>query len=634
MSKTMLVNVTHVEESRVAILEDGVLAAYEIETINRTSIKGNIYNAVVESVHPGLEAAFVHISTDLKGFLPIDEVNFRLLPSRDESRARGRIGQHLQQGQRLMVQVVREPFAGKPPTVSTYFSLPGRYLVLMPGVDTGGISRKIGDTAQRDRLREIIEELKLPEGFGVIVRTAGIGRTKTELQRDLKYLLRLWEAIQKGSGAGQFPGPVYRERDLVIRTIRDHFDPDISEVWIDSAETHEKALEFMKDVMPTRAKSLRLYTGDRPLFNKYNLEEQIETIYKRRVLLPSGGEIVIDGTEALTAVDVNSARTKRKMEAEENATQTNLEAATEIARQFRLRDLGGLVVIDFIDMMALKNRKKVEKTMRDAMKGDKAKYDITSISKLGLMEIARQRLKGEKMGATYATCTSCDGHGLLKTIEAAALAALRKIQTRSARGGFGRLMVALPPMVAEWILNSKREEILRLEKRHGIQIVVESAPALLRHECEFNALAAEAAAEPPAAEREGRPAPAAAPDLPATVTAPTRPPAPEPAAPAAEKPQAEQPEDSTSETGPSEAGEETPRKRRRRRRRRKPRGGGGQEGSAEPQADEKTTPEPDPEPAPVPERVISNELMPAAVGAAEGQRSRSNRNGPRKGKRG
>ena len=391
--------------------------------------------------------------------------------------------------------------------------------------------------------------------------------------------------------------------------------------------------------MPTRAKSLRLYTGDRPLFNKYNLEEQIETIYKRRVLLPSGGEIVIDGTEALTAIDVNTARTKRKMEAEENATQTNLEAATEIARQFRLRDLGGLVVIDFIDMMAMKNRKKVEKTMRDAMKGDKAKYDITSISKLGLMEIARQRLKGEKMGATYTTCTSCDGHGLLKTIEAAALASLRKIQTRSARGGFGRLRVGLPPEVAEWILNSKREEILGLEKRHGIQVLIEATHSLLRHECEFNTMALEAPAEPPAAEREGRPAPAAAPDLPAEAApAPAPAPSPEPVEPADKaKPDAAPAADPASQAGSAAPGEEAPRKRRRRRRRRKPRGGGSQDGQSDTQDDAggkgEAAAEPAAAPEPVPEKVISNELMPAAVGAAEGQRNRQNRGGSRKGKR-
>jgi ribonuclease E len=275
------------------------------------------------------------------------------------------------------------------------------------------------------------------------------------------------------------------------------------------------------------------------------------------------------------------------------------------------------------------------------MKGDKAKHDITSISKLGLMEIARQRLKGEKMGATYATCVTCDGHGLLKTIEAAALAALRKIQTRSARGGFGRLIVGLPPEVAEWILNSKREEILGLEKRHGIQIVVEATPSLLRHECDFNALAAEPAAEPVAADREGRPAPAAAPDLPAAQAAPDRPapaapPVQEPASPPSDGPRTESPDKEGAETATTEGGEEAPRKRRRRRRRRKPRSGTGQEGSADstegskPGSEPERAPEPAPEPVAVPEKVISNELMPAAVGAAEGQRNRQGRNGSRR----
>jgi ribonuclease E len=256
---------------------------------------------VVENVHPALEAAFLRISPDLKGFLPLDEVNFKLLPQRSESRKGGKIGQHLHPGQKLMVQVVREPYAGKPPTVTTYFSLPGRYLVLMPGVDSAGISRKIEDTAQRETLKKTIEELAPPEGFGVIVRTAGVGQSKVELQRDLRYLLRLWDSIGRASRQTEFPGAVYRERDLVIRTMRDYFTPDIDEVWVDNPDTYERALEFVKDVMPTKAKVLKLYTGDRPLFAKFNLEEQIESIYKRRVPLKSGGEIVIDGTEALTA---------------------------------------------------------------------------------------------------------------------------------------------------------------------------------------------------------------------------------------------------------------------------------------------------------------------------------------------
>jgi ribonuclease E len=503
----MLVNVTHVEESRVAILDQGVLDSYEIETINRTLIKGNIHNVVVENVHPSLEAAFVKISSEMNGFLPIDEVNFNLLPARGERGKAGRIGQHLHPGQRLMAQVVREPFSGKPPSVSTYFSLPGRYLVLMPGVETAGVSRKIEDLRQRDRLKKIANELRPPEGFGVIVRTAGLGQTKLELQRDLRYLLRLWQSIQRASQAADFPALVYREADLVIRTIRDHLSADISEVWIDSKDTYDKALEFVRDVMPGRAKTLRLYTGDRPLFNKFNLEEQIESIYKRRVPLPSGGEIVIDGTEALTAIDVNSARSRRKGDAEDNALQTNLEAAVEIARQLRLRDLGGLIVVDFIDLMAAKNRKKVEEAARAALRGDRARHDMTRLSKMGLMEIARQRLKSAKMSAMYTACPSCEGYGLIKNLEAAALAALRKLQTRSTRTDIGRIRLAVPPDVATWMLNHKRDDIVSIERRHNLRIDIEPRGRMLRHETELEVFAREVPVEPPGRDEPARDAP-------------------------------------------------------------------------------------------------------------------------------
>jgi len=515
MAKIMLVNVTHVEESRVAIVNDGVLEQYEIETINRASIKGNIYNAVVENLLPSIDAAFVRIGDDLKGFLPLDEVNFRLLPAREESRNRGRIGQHLHPNQRIMVQVVREAFAGKPPTVTTYFSLPGRYLVLMPGVDASGISRKIEDPEQRERLRHLMEELRLPEGFGLIVRTAGMDQSKTELQRDLRYLLRLWESIQRSSREADFPGLVYRERDLVLRTLRDYLTPDIQEVWIDSKESYERALEFVRDVMPSKARIFKLYAGDRPIFSEFNLEDQIESIYKRRVPLPSGGEIVIDGTEALTAIDVNSARALRGGAAEETAVQTNLEAASEIARQLRLRDLGGLIVVDFIDMTSPRNRKRVEKAMRDALRADKAKYDVTSISKLGLMEISRQRIKGEKVGASYTTCPTCEGFGLVKNLEPAALSALRKLHTRLAGGSYGRIRMAVPPEVALWILNHKREDLSQLEKRFGVKITVEPKASLLRHEAEFEFFPrekVEPAAHLPAIPGE-RPAPPPPPDL-------------------------------------------------------------------------------------------------------------------------
>jgi len=568
MSKLMLVNVTHVEESRVAILEDGVLEQYEIETINRTNIKGNIHNAVVENVHPALDAAFLRISGDMKGFLPLDEVNFKLLPARTESRAKGRIGQHLHPGQKLMVQVVREPFAGKPPTVTTYFSLPGRYLVLMPGADSAGISRKIQDESQRERLKKMVEELNPPEGFGLIVRTAGVGQSKTELQRDLRYLLRLWDSIQKASRATEFPGRVYRERDLVIRTMRDYFTQDIDEVWIDSQDTYDRALEFVSDVMPAKAKIIKLHTGDRPLFSKFNLEEQIESIYKRRVPLKAGGEIVIDGTEALTAIDVNSKGAPRQGDAEDNATQTNLEAATEIARQLRLRDLGGLVVIDFIDMMAARNQKKVEKVMRDAMKPDRAKYDVTRISKLGLMEIARQRIKNEKMGASYATCPVCEGYGLIKNIEPAGLAALRKLQTRCLRNDFGKVHMRVPPEIAHWILNHKREDLSSLERRQAVRILVEPKGSLLRHESEFEFFPREKVEVPPALVTGDRPAPPAPPDL-VELEESEAPEAPQPGAAAAAEPSERRPAGETDAEG----------ERRRRRRRRGRRGGRARNGA-------------------------------------------------------
>ncbi len=614
MSKTMLVNVTHVEETRVAVVENGILAAYEIETLNRTNLKGNIYNAVVESVHASLEAAFLRIGPERKGFLPLDQINFRLLPKQVEGRKHGQIGQHLKPGQKLMVQVVREPFAGKPPTVSTYFSLPGRFLVLMPGVDSSGVSRKIEDDKQRDRLKKIIGELKVPDGFGVIVRTAGIGQTKAELQRDLRYLLRLWESIQRSSQAHEFPSRVYEEANLVIRTIRDHLTPDIMEVVVDSKETFDSAQAFARDVMPKQAKTFKLYTGDRPLFNKFNLEEQIERIYKRRVPLPSGGEIVIDGTEALTAIDVNSARSKRQGDLEDVVAKTNVEAVEEIARQLRLRDLGGLIVVDFIDMTVARNKKRVEKAMRDAMKGDRARHDITTISKLGLMEIARQRIRSAKMAASYNTCPTCDGHGLIKNVEAAGLAALRRLQTRSTKSDIGRIRLTLAPDVAGWLLNHKRAEILNLERQRQAHVEIASNAALLRHESHYETFVREEPAETPVPEP-----PAEAADKPSSDEKPdgrrrattkiTK-------KKSREEPSVEEPTEEATAAIETEASE-APRRRRRRRRRKR----SGDDGSGD-----------SAKPGTVPTNVRVDELMPAASGTA--QRAEQRRTRRKSGRRG
>jgi ribonuclease E len=467
----MLINVTHAEESRVAIVTEGVLESFEIETVDHKSLKGNIYKGVVESVHAGLQACFVDIGEQRSGFLPLDEVSFRVHPSRKEG-GRGRIENHLQKGQEVLVQVSRDAYGTKPPTVSTYFSLPGRYLVLTPYNDGSGVSRKLDDK-QRERVRQVIASLDVPEGFGVIARTAVAGATKAEMQRDLKYLLRLWEQIEAAARKSR-AGLVYSERSLVIRTIRDHYTPDIGEVLVDHEQTYQEILEFFDVVLPHRAKDVKFYQGDRPILNKYNLEEQIENIFRRRVPLPSGGALVFDQTEALTAIDVNSGRMKQEGHIEDTATKANVEAANEIARQLRLRDLGGLIVVDFIDMRAQKNVRQVEKAVKDAMKPDKARYDITRLSRLGLMEISRERLNPQKASLRYTDCPSCKGTGSIKTVEAAAMQALRKLQTRVVRGDLENIEVVLPSDVAEYIANNKRRDLVSWEERYQTRILVHS----------------------------------------------------------------------------------------------------------------------------------------------------------------
>ena len=478
MSKVMLVNVSHEEESRVAIVQGGVLESLEIESVSK-SLKGNIYKGIVHNVNVALEAAFVDYGEERAAFLPLDEVNFKVLPVLPGREGHGRrITDHVAQGREILVQVVRDAFNSKPPTVTTFYSLPGRYLVLTPRSDGQGISRKIEDATQRDRLRKIVEELNPPEGFGLIVRTAGMDQSKTELQRDLRYLLRLWQSIEAGAEAHRAPSLIYQERDIVLRTIRDHFTPDIEEVLIDDETVYGKAKRFVQAVMPTKEKVFRLYAGDKPLFTKYNLEDQIETIFKREVTLKSGGAIVIDETEALTAIDVNSGRSAREANIEDTALKTNLEAAEEAARQLRLRDLGGLIVVDFIDMYQSKNVRAVEKTMREALRKDKAKYDAGRISKFGLMEISRQRLKVAKASAAYVACARCEGTGVVKTTEAAALSILRRIQARVVKGDLAALKATVPEEIAIYLLNQKRDELSALERRYQTRISLIPHPTM------------------------------------------------------------------------------------------------------------------------------------------------------------
>lgn len=493
MPKLMLINVTHSEESRVAIVDDRRLESFEIESLSREHLKGNIYKGVVHRIHPALEAAFVDIGAERDAFLPLDEICFRNLPRQapppavDENgkKTRRRIRDLLKPGEEILVQIAKEQFANKPPTLTTFYSLPGRYLVLLPGSDDTGISRRIeGD--ERQRLRKLVEDLNPPEGYGLIIRTAaGLDEESGELARDLSYLQRLWESVQEAARHKRGPALVYREQDIVLRTIRDLFTPDIDEIHIDNEDVFLRARDFLRNVMPGKEHVLRCYRGEQPIFSAFDLESQIETVFKRRVPLRSGGTIVIDGTEALTAIDVNSGGSVRGPNPEETAFRTNMEAAAEVARQLRLRDIGGLIVVDFIDMRDNRHIHEVEQALRNAMKPDKARYETGRISRLGLLEISRQRLRPAAMATTYTTCPMCEGHGAVRTTESAALVALRKIHNRVALGDAASVRVALPAAVALYLLNQKRDELTRLEQHYGTRIQLELHDGLMAHQIEL-----------------------------------------------------------------------------------------------------------------------------------------------------
>ena len=492
MPKIMLINVTHAEESRVGIINNGVLESFEIESLSREHLKSNIYKGTVRRIHPALEAAFVDIGAERDAFLPLDEICFRNLsvqpppPTGDNGKRRRRIRDVLKPGEEVLVQIAKEQFANKPPTLTTFYSLPGRYLVLLPGADdTTGISRRI-EGEERLRLRKLVAELNPPEGFGLIVRTAaGLDEDTTELSRDLIYLQRLWESVLEAARHKRAPALVYREHDIVLRTIRDFFTPDVDEIHIDNEDVYLRAREFLHNVMPGKEQVLRCYRGEQPIFSAFDVESQIESVFKRRVPLRSGGSIVVDGTEALTAIDVNSGGSVRGPNPEETAFRTNIEAAAEVARQLRLRDIGGLIVVDFIDMRDGRHIQDVEHALREAMKPDKARHEVGRISRLGLLEISRQRMRPAAMATTYTACPMCEGHGAVRTTESAALVALRKIHNRVSLGDVGALRVSLPTPVSLYLLNQKRDELARLEQRYDSRLLIELKDGLMPHQIEM-----------------------------------------------------------------------------------------------------------------------------------------------------
>ena len=416
MAKKMLINAIDPEECRVAVMENNLLEEFYLESSSTEQLKGNIYRGRVSNIEPSLQACFVDFGDPHDGFLQIDEIHPEYFQEHDERTAkRGEIKRLIEPGQELLVQVVKDASGQKRPTLTTYLSIAGRYTVLMPGRTSGGVSRKIEDEKERERLKEIQKELPVPEEISIILRTAASGKSKRELLHEGKTVLRLWEEIRQRGQDAVAPALIYKEQDLAIRFIRDHFSPEIKEIIIDDKEMYRRAVEFIKIISPRQRNQVKLYKGKEPLFARYNLENQIESIFQNRVSLKSGGSIVIAPTEALISVDVNSGKATREQDLEETAYKTNLEAAEEIVRQLRLRDLGGLVVIDFIDMRDARHRKEVLKRLRDSLKKDRARTRSSGISKFGLVELSRQKMGLPLQQRTYVNCPTCGGKGVVKT---------------------------------------------------------------------------------------------------------------------------------------------------------------------------------------------------------------------------
>jgi ribonuclease E len=469
--KRMLINATQPEERRLAIVDGQKLMDFETEIEGREQRKGNIYKAVVTRVEPSLEACFVDYGEDRHGFLPFKEISKNYFRDGTDART-ARIQDAIKEGDNLLVQVEKEERGNKGAALTTFVSLAGRYLVLMPNNPRGGgVSRRI-EGEDREELKENLDQLEYPKGMSLIARTAGIGRSAPELQWDLNYMLKLWTAIDGAAKAGKGAFLIYQESSLVIRAIRDYFTADVGEILIDTDDIYDQAQQFMSHVMPETAHKVKRYKDDAALFSRFQIEHQIETAFARTVNLPSGGAIVIDHTEALVSVDVNSARSTRGSDIEETATRTNLEAADEIARQMRLRDLGGLIVVDFIDMEESKNRREVETRLRDALRSDRARVQFSSISKFGLLEMSRQRLRPALSEGSHITCPRCNGTGHIRDTESSALQILRMVQEESMKDNTAAVHVQVPVEVTSFLLNEKRTEITKIELKQRVTVLL------------------------------------------------------------------------------------------------------------------------------------------------------------------
>lgn len=468
--KRMLFNATQAEELRVAIVDGQNLLDLDIETLGKEQRKGNIYKGIITRIEPSLEACFVDYGTDRHGFLPFKEVSRSYF--QDYEGGRARIQDVLKEGMEVIVQVEKDERGNKGAALTTFISLAGRYLVLMPNNPRGGgVSRRI-EGEERQELKAAMAQLDIPNGMSIIARTAGIGRSAEELEWDLNYLKQLWQAIEEAGKAHHDPYLLFMESSLLIRAIRDYFRPDIGEILVDNQEVYDQVAEFMSYVMPGNIGRLKLYEDHTPLFSRFQIEHQIESAFSRSVSLPSGGAIVIDHTEALVSIDVNSARATRGADIEDTAFKTNMEAAEEVARQMRLRDLGGLVVIDFIDMENPKHQRDVENVLRDALKKDRARVQMGKLSRFGLLELSRQRLKPALGESSHVACPRCAGTGVIRGIESTALHVLRIIQEEAMKDNTGEVHAQVPVDVATFLLNEKRAELFAMEERLDVNVVL------------------------------------------------------------------------------------------------------------------------------------------------------------------
>lgn len=478
MKKIMLINAVHPEQRRMAIVESGKLIEYNIQMTVKEPITGNIYKGVVMKVERGLQAAFVNYGGKRDGFLPLHDVSPEYF-TEQSGKGISQPGQKsfLKAGEELLVQVIREESERKGALLTTYVSMPGRYLVLLPNKESSGISRKIDDEEDRKRLKKLMEQIKVDEGIGFIIRTAGMNRTKQELFRDYHLLSRLWKEIQKrADSVTSSPALIHHESNFGVCSLRDYYTSEIEEILVDDVETYRKMREYAKAVLPRILKLIKLYKEKTPLFDKHRLEDQIRVIYQDRVELKSGGYIIINPTEAMITIDVNSGRASNKRNVEETAFRTNMEAAEEIARQLRLRDLGGLIVIDFIDMRDRKHEAEVEKAFKKALNVDRSRIQMSRISKFGMLELSRQKKQSTIQEISYTVCPYCKGRGARPSLEYTALGAFRKIESQAVKGDCAALKVKLPYEIADYLLNRKRNEIGKLESAHGVSIYIAGSP--------------------------------------------------------------------------------------------------------------------------------------------------------------